>query len=1469
MPHELLTSVLPAKGVGTRLTKWISDFLSERSFEVKINDTLSRKGFATTGCPQGTVMGSLLFSFFVDQVKHVLDGRVSFFIYADDIKLVKSIRCVEDCTVLQSVLDDFHVWSEKMGLQLSTHKLPSLVYLLAACFEWRDWGELNLQCSWAAVMDDRAAGWPKDSWIKPEQSQNEVGHLVDDDNFVNNHNALRSANPLGRIVAAILRPLHAPLTHDPTHRRIDAAIAAAADALTTSNDGLVEPTLGGQDVATTVNIYGNTLSLIEAKHAVIFSDHHVPHSRKPSMTPEEVRAQYYATYDPMTGVRIAATLGAIMSLFALFLIFKARCKSIRSRLNLANACPVIAKIRQTGEVVELKGLHNHLPDEAGFGIEFRHARTEWIKDIRGNPRKNPSEAIIEQRRKLPREAASRIVPVEHYRTCRHHAGKVRPPRPESLLKLYQELSTKSHPRFNVTEDGERLLSSYNPVHNTLLVTTRTLLRLLSEAKLIHADATYKIRPRELCKQIFTIHGNWGGHVGMVACALMNRADVEAYRWVLQQLKQAAPYLTVEAYMGDWDCAMRKAVRSEFSDIHLFGCHFHYSQSLLKKAKSLGLGGGILKPGAILSNFLAFTALPLLPPELINPTFEALAARAMDLHVGFPPFLEYVASHWLRTIGPHDLSVFGLQQRTNNDVEANNGKLLRRAGRNGPVWKLLATITEFAQDTAVNKMIHERGVEYILSRPSKPTKENKLRVNSSWELLASGNITAVEFIDRVKFKAGKRNHLLTLRKEGRTGDPIPKAWLKEQSEKNLDKGDYQPRGDDATQSGDSCCDLSEEDGFSEHDEEPCHDDHGSADFDFLRDHSYAKHPKRFGGANTVRYEQSHNRFPPITYEMRMIIKDVFEKPSKALGDVSISRIAVSSEDLRSLIGLNWLNDVVINVYLNLIVNRSRDDPRLPRVYSFNTFFLECYSKHGYADVSKWTRRDDIFAQDIVLVPVHRTNHWAMAIIDMRQKMIKYMDSQGNRNDDCLEMLRDYLADEISHKKKSELNFDQWRLSNEQDIPLQQNGSDCGVFALKYADYAARDAKIDFTQEDMPYYREMMIYEIAQSMIMPNAYDTVLSNKSFVGVASVGWGFYLKDSDELSWPKLSLQATGRAGVCLTMALAIGSHHQTLQKLEGKTHIFLNLNLQSLQAHALDISSDSLLMKATIFCFTATWCGNEHQHPMVNSRLQSRNKRPQRAGGVAIYDRMDSPGTSESLRQPISTHNDCGDLCFARLQINNHMTTIVCIYISPGSNFSKIEALFIENKRAFDSESDRVRKTPLIICGDLNWNMNKPNQRNQLISFMSTQFNVNLITDQSLSTTNSNTCLDLIFTRNVAHEDIINNIAYFSYYEPTRLSKAKVVVEVSGFQNYLKLMSWKAGKGKARFVYVLAVNLGQVKIPADANMDQFQKSVLKYMGNCGNCALCLQHMISLPDRVLVDEALNEMEQITAEAVEISGEE
>ena len=42
------------------------------------------------------------------------------------------------------------------------------------------------------------------------------------------------------------------------------------------------------------------------------------------------------------------------------------------------------------------------------------------------------------------------------------------------------------------------------------------------------------------------------------------------------------------------------------------------------------------------------------------------------------------------------------------------------------------------------------------------------------------------------------------------------------------------------------------------------------------------------------------------------------------------------------------------------------------------------------------------------------------------------------------------------------MDGWSYYSERDIPQQLNGSDCGMFACKYAEYISRDAPITFTQ-----------------------------------------------------------------------------------------------------------------------------------------------------------------------------------------------------------------------------------------------------------------------------------------------------------------------------------------------------------------------------------------------------------------------
>ncbi|NWR81808.1 SENP2 protease, partial [Centropus unirufus] len=185
-----------------------------------------------------------------------------------------------------------------------------------------------------------------------------------------------------------------------------------------------------------------------------------------------------------------------------------------------------------------------------------------------------------------------------------------------------------------------------------------------------------------------------------------------------------------------------------------------------------------------------------------------------------------------------------------------------------------------------------------------------------------------------------------------------------------------------------------------------------------------------------------------------------KPSEILS--SAFKLNVTREDIRTLEGRHWLNDEIINFYMNLLVERSKKEG-YPAIHAFSTFFYPKLTSGGYRAVKRWTRNVDLFKQDLILIPVHLMEHWTLVVIDTRKKTIKYFDSVGLDGSRICKTLFKYLQEESWETRKLELNSSEWTLHSMEphEIPQQWNGSDCGVFVCKYADYLARDKPLTFT------------------------------------------------------------------------------------------------------------------------------------------------------------------------------------------------------------------------------------------------------------------------------------------------------------------------------------------------------------------------------------------------------------------------
>ncbi|XP_073834403.1 ulp1 [Musca autumnalis] len=227
------------------------------------------------------------------------------------------------------------------------------------------------------------------------------------------------------------------------------------------------------------------------------------------------------------------------------------------------------------------------------------------------------------------------------------------------------------------------------------------------------------------------------------------------------------------------------------------------------------------------------------------------------------------------------------------------------------------------------------------------------------------------------------------------------------------------------------------------------------------------------------------FVELTPEHRTRIKAAVCGP---LDQVLVSKfnLNITRRDIHTLCGHNWLNDEVINFYMNLLTERGEVKSKshgLPTVYAMNTFFVPRLMQAGHAGVKRWTRKVDIFSKDVIPVPVHVGGvHWCMAIIHMKNRTIKYYDSMGTPNPSVLKALEQYLKDESLDKRKQPFDTSDFQIESVQGVPRQMNGSDCGVFSCMFAEYITRNKEITFSQQNMEYFREKMILEIVTGELL---------------------------------------------------------------------------------------------------------------------------------------------------------------------------------------------------------------------------------------------------------------------------------------------------------------------------------------------------------------------------------------------------
>ena len=127
VPHSKLLGKLRSYGITGTLWKWFQAYLSHRTQYVRINNILSHPVNVTSGVPQGSILGPLLFALYINDLPSCLTSAIPF-IYADDTKCVKSISTVDDIHSLQEDLDRVFHWSCNTQLFFNESKFAHICF---------------------------------------------------------------------------------------------------------------------------------------------------------------------------------------------------------------------------------------------------------------------------------------------------------------------------------------------------------------------------------------------------------------------------------------------------------------------------------------------------------------------------------------------------------------------------------------------------------------------------------------------------------------------------------------------------------------------------------------------------------------------------------------------------------------------------------------------------------------------------------------------------------------------------------------------------------------------------------------------------------------------------------------------------------------------------------------------------------------------------------------------------------------------------------------------------------------------------------------------------------------------------------------------------------------------------------------------------------------------------------------------